>query len=96
MNHEIIDAIQNQNLIEIFYEDQWQLVQPYCYGTTNTNSECLIGFVVDAYATDAISKWNRYDLANADDINVLKATFYNPGNSYEVWLDQIDEIYAML
>jgi len=96
MNLEIIDAIQNQNLIEIVYENQWQLVQPYCYGTTNTNSECLIGFVVDANTSEAISKWNSYDLKKADDINVLKATFCNPGNTYEDWIIQMEEIYAML
>ena len=96
MNHEIIDAIQNQNLIEIVYEDQWLLVQPYCYGATVNNSECLIAFIVDADASEAISNWNNYDLTKIDEMNVLKATFYNPGNSYEDWITQMEEIYAKL
>lgn len=96
MNLEIIDAIQNQNLIEIVYEDQWQLVQPYCYGTKENNGECLIAFIVDSDAFEAISNWNNYDLTKIDEMNVLKATFYNPGNSYEDWVSKMEEIYAML
>ena len=32
MNQEIIEAIENKNLVEFYYDGELRVVEPHCYG----------------------------------------------------------------
>jgi hypothetical protein len=48
MDTEIIEAIKNKNLIEIFYENELQIVKPYYYGSSLGN-EMLIAEQIENF-----------------------------------------------
>lgn len=75
MDIQIIDAIKNKNLIEIYYENQLLIVEPYCYGITKAGSDYLIAFQVENCKKKETQDWKSFYLDYANDLNVLVKTF---------------------
>lgn len=75
MNQEIIDAIENQNVIEFYYEGELRVVEPHCYGETTAGNEGLRAYQIDGYSSSGKMGWKMYDLSKADDIVVKEDTF---------------------
>lgn len=75
MNQEIIEAIENQNVIEFNYEGELRIVEPHCYGLTSKGNEGLRAYQVGGYSSSGSMGWKMYDLGKADDIEVTEETF---------------------
>ncbi|WP_343531957.1 hypothetical protein [Pedobacter sp.] len=75
MNQEIIDAIENQNVVEFYYEGELRIVEPHCYGKTSAGNEGLRAYQVGGYSSSGKMGWKMYDLGKADDITVTEETF---------------------
>lgn len=41
MNNQIIEAIENRNVIQFYYENELRVVEPHCYGMTTAGNEGL-------------------------------------------------------
>lgn len=96
MNPEIIAAIEELNLIEMVYENQWMVVQPYCYGTTAADSELLIAFLVEAQSPDILQTWSLFELEKANEFNILKETFYPEQQLPQHLTEKLYDIYIQL
>jgi hypothetical protein len=75
MNQEIIDAIENQNVVEFYYEGDLRIVEPHCYGKTSAGNEGLRAYQVGGYSSSGKMGWKMYDLGKADDITVTEEAF---------------------
>ena len=51
MNQEIIEAIENQNIIEFYYDGEFRAVEPHCYGVTTAGNEGLRAFQIGGYSS---------------------------------------------
>lgn len=75
MNQEIVHAIENQNVIEFYYEGKLRVVEPHCYGKTTVGNERLCEFQIDGYSSTGKFGWKMYDLGKAADITVTDDQF---------------------
>ncbi|MBY0485951.1 MAG: hypothetical protein K2P85_01975 [Flavobacteriaceae bacterium] len=96
MEEDIIDAIQNKNLIEIYYENQLQVVEPYCYGISKRGEEILKAYLIQGCQKELKTNWNNYYLDKANDLNVLKQTFIYVREDYARGDEEMYHIYAQL
>ncbi|EJL70722.1 hypothetical protein [Chryseobacterium populi] len=96
MNQEIIDAIENQNIIEFNYGDEVRVVEPHCYGKTIAGNEGLRAFQIDGYSSTGKSGWKMYDLGKVDDITITEDLFDEPRPGYQRGDKGMSEIYAEL
>ena len=93
MNNQIIDAIENQNVIEFNYDGELRVVEPHCYGKTTAGNEGLRAFQIDGFSSSGKMGWKMYDLRKADDIEVSNDTF-NTRSDYKSGDKGMSEIYT--
>ncbi|EOG6896196.1 conserved hypothetical protein [Flavobacterium psychrophilum] len=93
MNQEIIDAIENQNVIEFNYDGELRVVEPHCYGKTTAGNEGLRAYQIDGFSSSGKMGWKMYDLGKADDIDVSDEHF-STRNDYKRGDKGMSEIYA--
>ncbi|MEA9415424.1 hypothetical protein [Flavobacterium sp. PL02] len=96
MNQEIIEAIENKNLVEFNYDDELRIVEPHCYGLSTKNNEILRAYQVDGYSSSGKMGWKLYDLAKAEDINILEDSFERSRNGYNQGDKSMSTIYSEL
>lgn len=96
MNQAIIDAIENQNVIEFYYEGELRIVEPHCYGETTAGNEGLRAFQTGGFSSSGKMGWKMYDLGKADDIEVTEETFDGPRPGYNPGDKGMSDIYAEL
>ena len=75
MNQKIIEAIENQNVIEFYYDGELREIEPHCYGQTTAGNEGLRAYQIGGYSSSGKMGWKMYDLEKAEDIKVLEDTF---------------------
>lgn len=83
MEIEILDAIKNKNLIEIYYKDKLRVVEPHCYGISTCGKEYLIAYEIDINYKKCSYSWKKINLLKAEDVNVLINTFKKTRNGFE-------------
>ncbi|OCB70134.1 hypothetical protein B0A79_01335 [Flavobacterium piscis] len=93
MNNQIIEAIENQNIIEFSYEGKSRVVEPHCYGKTTAGNEAIRAYQIDGFSSSGKMGWKIYDLRKADDIEVTNDTF-STRNDYKRGDQGMSEIYA--
>jgi len=93
MNTEIIEAIENQNVIEFTYEGETRIVEPHCYGLTTKGNEGLRAFQIGGYSSSGSMGWKMYDLGKADDIEISNETFESR-DDYSRGDKHMSEIFA--
>jgi hypothetical protein len=75
MNQEIVDAIENKQMIEFFYDGGKRVVEPHCHGTTTKGNSGLRGYQVSGHSTSGKMGWKMFDLSKASSITILTTTF---------------------
>ena len=96
MNQEVIEAIENQNVIEFNYEGELRIVEPHCYGLTSKGNEGLRAYQTGGYSSSGNMGWKMYDLGKAYDIEVKDETFDGPRPGYTQGDKGMSEIYSEL
>lgn len=93
MNQQIIEAIENQNVIEFYYEGERRVVEPHCYGETTAGNEGLRAYQIDGYSSSGKMGWKMYDLGKSDNIAITEDRF-NVRNGYKRGDKGMSEIFA--
>jgi hypothetical protein len=75
MEIDIIQAIKDKNLIEIYYEDVLLVVEPHWYGIDQFGHESLIAFQVESNYCKIDLGWKIVYLKKIAELNVLQETF---------------------
>ncbi len=83
MDSDIVNAIQNQNLIEFYYDGGNRTVEPHCYGITKAGNEGLRAYQVDGYSSSGKMGWKMFDLDKARSIQILDETFSGARQGYK-------------
>lgn len=96
MNQKVIKAIENQNIIEFYYEGKLRVVEPHCYGKTTAGNEGLRAYQIDGYSSSGKMGWKMYDLSKVDGIIVSDETFDGPRAGYNPGDKGMSHIYAEL
>lgn len=96
MNKKIIEAIKNQNVIELQYEGEWRVVEPHCYGETTAGNEGLRAYQIDGYSSTGKFGWKMYDLGRANNITITEQTFDSPREGYKRGDKGMSRIHAEL
>lgn len=96
MNQTIIRAIENQNVIEFYYEGELRVVEPHCYGVTTAGNEGLRAYQIDGYSSSGKLGWKMFDLGKAEDVIITEDSFDGPRKGYKRGDKGMDEIYAQL
>jgi len=94
MNQEIVEAIENQNVIEFYYDGELRVVEPHCYGITTAGNEGLRAFQIDGYSSTGKFGWKMYDLGKANDITITQDQFDGPRPGYQTGDKGLSTIYA--
>ena len=96
MNNQIIEAIENRNVIQFYYENELRVVEPHCYGMTTAGNEGLRAFQIDGYSSSGKMGWKMYDLGKVENIEILEDTFKIPRPGYKKGDRGMDEIFVDL
>lgn len=96
MNQKIVDAIENKNVIEFYYDGELRVVEPHCYGVTTAGNEGLRAFQTDGYSSTGKLGWKMYDLGKADNITITENQFDGPRPGYQSEDKGLSRIYAEL
>jgi hypothetical protein len=96
MNREIIQAIDNLNVVEFYYEGELRVIEPHCYGITTAGNEGLRAYQTDGYSSSGKLGWKMYDLGKAEDLNVQDSNFAGPRVGYNKGDKGMKKIYAEL
>lgn len=96
MNREIIEVIENQHVIELYYEGELRVIEPHCYGLTTAGNEGLRAYQTAGYSSSGKLGWKLYDLGKADDISITPARFAGPRPGYQAGDKGMSKIYAEL
>ncbi|HCQ12811.1 hypothetical protein [Flavobacterium sp.] len=81
MNHKIIEAIENQNIIEFYYEGELRVVEPHCYGVSKAGNDVLRAFQVDGYSSSNKMWWRMYTESKMQQVKSIDQNF-TPRNDY--------------
>lgn len=82
MKAQIIDAIENLNVLEFYYNGELRVVEPHCYGVTAAGNEGLRAYQIDGYSSSGSFTWKMYDLGKANNISVNGKIFNGPRPGY--------------
>ncbi|WP_419868020.1 hypothetical protein [Chryseobacterium sp. CT-SW4] len=93
MKQKIIEAIENQNVIEFYYEGGLRVIEPHCYGETTAGNKGLRGYQIDGYSSSGQMGWKMYDLSKADNIEITEDRF-EVRTGYKRGDKGMSEIYA--
>lgn len=96
MNSLIIEAIENKNVIQFYYENELRVVEPHCHGITTAGNEGLRAFQIDGYSSSGKMGWKMYDLGKAKNIEILEDTFQNHRPGYKRGDKGMDKIFSEL
>jgi len=96
MNQEIVEAIENQNVIEFYYDGELRTVEPHCYGVTTAGNEGLRAFQIGGYSSTGKFGWKMYDMGKAGGITIARNQFDGPRPGYQRGDKGMSTIYAEL
>lgn len=96
MNQKIIDAIENQNVIEFYYDNELRVVEPHCFGQTTAGNLGLRAFQIDGYSSTGKFGWKMYDLGKADRLTITESQFETSRPGYKCGDKGMSDIYAEL
>lgn len=96
MNNLIVEAIQNKNVIQFYYESELRVVEPHCYGITTAGNEGLRAYQIDGYTSSGKMGWRLYDLGKANTIEIISKTFSTPRPDYNKGDKSMDKIFIEL
>lgn len=83
MDSDIVNAIQNQNLIEFYYDGGNRTVEPHCYGMTTAGNKGLRAYQVSGHSSSGKMGWKLFDLDKARSIRILDETFSGARPGYK-------------
>lgn len=72
---DLMAAVENQNLIELFYDNQVHVIGPICYGINNLGEEIILALQTIPIEEQNKVSIHKYILNNAYDCNVLTEKF---------------------
>ncbi|MGY5846815.1 hypothetical protein ACW6QP_05300 [Salegentibacter sp. HM20] len=93
MNQSIIEAIENREILEFYYDGELRVVEPHCYGETTAGNEGLRAYQVDGYSSSGRMGWKLYNLSNARNIQSTEENF-NVRHDYKKGDSGMSSIYA--
>lgn len=96
MNQNIVDAIENQNVLEFYYEGELRVVEPHCYGLTTAGNEGLRVYQIGGYSSSGKLGWKMYSLDKANRITNTNDEFDGPRPGYQSGDKGMSRIYAEL
>jgi hypothetical protein len=96
MNMQIVDAIENQQIIEFYYDGESRTVEPHCYGLTTAGNEGLRAFQTGGYSSSGKLGWKMYDMGKAESIIIIGNYFKGPRPGYQTGDKGMSKIYAEL
>lgn len=83
MNNDIINAINDKNLIEFYYEGGNRVVEPHTYGITTADNEGLRAYQISGYSSSGKMGWKMFDLSKAKRIVILSKSFNKTRQGYK-------------
>ena len=95
MNSNICDAIENQFVIEFYYDGEIRVVEPHCYGVSSKGNEIVRGYQVGGYSSSGKMGWKLYDLSKISDLVITSDTF-DPENGYKRGDSAMSSIFCEL
>ena len=88
MERMIIEAIENNKLIEFEYKGEFRIVEPYTFGISKTNKDVLSAYQVEGNSNSSNDLgWRLFSIDKIENIELLVETFeplragYNPNDS---------------
>lgn len=93
MNSNICDAIENQFVIEFYYEREIRIVEPHCYGVSSKGNEIIRGYQIGGYSSSGKMGWKLYDISKTEAI-ITTETKFEVRSDYKRGDKGMAEIYA--
>ena len=88
MNATICEAINDQRVIEFYYDGSQRTVEPFCHGRTTAGNDVLRGYQISGYSsTGTVPDWKLFRLDKLSGLSVTAQIFrgdrpgYNPNDS---------------
>ena len=75
MHELIIDAIENQKVLEFDYEGESRTVEIHCFGLTTKGNLAIRAFQIGGFSSSGKMGWKLYDLSKAENFNMLEDLF---------------------
>lgn len=84
MNSTLCEAIQNQNLVEFYYDGGQRVVEPYCHGISTAGNEVLRGYQTAGFSsTGTVPDWKLFRVDKIRRLDITSNTFGGIRPSYD-------------
>ncbi len=97
MKTTIIDAIENRNLLEFYYDGHHRVVEPHTLGISKTGKEQLSAFQVAGQSNRVkVPDWGLFSLDKIEGLTVLSDSFSGTRPGYTAGDSRMTDIFAEL
>jgi len=98
MNQAIISAIQDKQVLSIWYNGGARLIEPHCYGLSNAGNELLRCYQISGHSVSGQHEgWKLMTVEGIQNINPSGDTFIGPRPHYNPISDKhIPTVYAKI
>jgi hypothetical protein len=97
MNPKIIDAIENRNLLEFYYDGHYRLVEPHTYGCSSKGNDILSAYQIEGTSEEGgIPDWRLFTTSEIIGLRKTDFTFSGTRPKYGRGDSRMREIYIEL
>lgn len=76
MNAVLCGAINDQNIVEFYYDGARRIVEPFCHGISTAGNEVLRGYQISGFSSSGtVPDWKLFNLDEIFGLNVTEETF---------------------
>ena len=94
MRNIIIEAINNQNLVELVYDGGARIVEPYCFGISKQGNELLRVYQVSGFSSTNKMDWKLLSIDKIINLKILDEKFLYVRNDYKRGDKAMSTIYC--
>jgi len=97
MNSKIINAIENYQILEFYYDGGIRIVEPHCFGVTTKGNNGLRAFQIEGYSKSGETiGWKMFLLSDIISLVVSDQVFLEPRTGYKKGDRGMSNIYKEL
>lgn len=98
MNHTIINAINNMEILSFTYKGNSRVVEPHAYGTGSDGNDLLRAYQTEGghSSPGRLTKWRLFEVKKIHNLSLTGEKFNGARHGYHRDDQAIDHIYAQL
>jgi hypothetical protein len=97
MKQTIIDAINNRNLLEFYYDGHHRIAEPHTFGVSTKGNDSLSAYQIEGTSDKgSVPDWKLFTVSKIVGLKISDKTFSGTRSGYRKGDSRMSKIYAEL